>query len=324
MANRSYTRGLHDLGNDLYAYLQPDGSWGWANAGLVVDGKATLLIDTLYDLQLTREMLDMMRRAVPAAAQIETVVNTHANGDHCYGNQLVSGAAIIASARTAEEMTTGVTPAVMAMLMKQAPTMGQTGEYLRRIFGPFEWDNITLTPPNKTFEGELTVHVGGKTVQLMEVGPAHTRGDTMAYLPDQRVIFTGDILFIGGHPIIWAGPTSNWLRACDRILALDVETIVPGHGPLTDKKGVAELKGYLEYVYQEARKRYDAGMPASEAARDIPLDRYATWLDGERIAVNVTSMYREFSGEQEAPNVLTLMGLMAALAQERARKDAGG
>jgi glyoxylase-like metal-dependent hydrolase (beta-lactamase superfamily II) len=317
MANRSYTRGLHELGNDLYAYLQPDGSWGWANAGLVVDGKATLLVDTLYDLQLTQEMLDTMRRAVPAAAQIETVVNTHANGDHCYGNQLVSGAEIIASARTAEEMTTGVTPMVMAMLMKQAPTMGQLGEYLRRIFGPFEWDNITLTPPTKTFEGELTVNVGGKTVHLMEVGPAHTMGDTMAYLPDQRVIFTGDILFIGGHPIIWAGPTSNWLRACDRILSLDVETIVPGHGPLTDKKGVAEVKGYLEYVYQEARKRYDAGMSAPEAARDIPLDRYATWMDGERIAVNVTSMYREFSGEQEHPNVLTLMSQMAALAQER-------
>lgn len=317
MANRAYSRGLHELGNDLYAYLQPDGSWGWANAGLVVDGKATLLVDTLYDLQLTGEMLDTMRRAVPAAAQIDTVVNTHANGDHCYGNQLVSGAEIIASARTAEEMTTGVTPMVMAMLMKQAPTMGQLGEYLRRIFGPFEWDNITLTPPTKTFEGEMTIHVGGKTVRLMEVGPAHTMGDTMAYLPDQRVIFTGDILFIGGHPIIWAGPTSNWLRACERILSLDVETIVPGHGPLTDKKGVAEVKGYLEYVYQEARKRYDAGMPASEAARDIPLDRYATWQDGERIAVNVTSMYREFSGEQEHPNVLTLMGQMAALARER-------
>src|SRR5579871_6772478 len=242
MVNRSYTRGLHELGNDLYAYLQPDGSWGWANAGLVVDGKATLLVDTLYDLQLTGEMLDTMRRAVPAATQIDTVVNTHANGDHCYGNQLVSGAEIIASARTAEEMTTGVTPMVMAMLMKQAPTMGQLGEYLRRIFGPFEWDNITLTPPTKTFEGELTVNVGSKTVHLMEVGPAHTMGDTMAYLPDQRVIFTGDILFIGGHPIIWAGPTSNWLRACERILSLDVETIVPGHGPLTDKKRSEERR----------------------------------------------------------------------------------
>ncbi len=314
MRHWAYTKGLHDLGNSLYAYLQPDGSWGWSNAGLVVDGEATLLIDTLFDLKLTQDMLDAMRRAVPAARQIKTVVNTHANGDHCYGNQLVADAQIIASARTAEEMRTGVSPDMLAMLVQQAPTLGKLGAYVRRIFGPFAWGNITLTLPKQTFEGELTLKVGNKTVQLLEVGPAHTQGDTMVYLPDERVLFTGDILFIGGHPIMWAGPTSNWLRACDRILSLEVEVIVPGHGPITDKRGVAEIKGYLQYVYDETRKRYEAGMPALEAARDIPMDRYATWNDGERIAVNVASIYRELSGDQSQPNTLTLLGQMAELA----------
>ncbi len=110
---------------------------------------------------------------------------------------------------------------------------------------------------------------------------------------------------------MWVGPTQNWLRACDRILSLDVETIVPGHGPLTDKKGVAELKGYFEYVYQEAKLRYEAGLSAYEAAQDIPLDRYASWTDDERIVVNVASIYRELRGEQApqtAPNLLALMG----------------
>ncbi len=101
----TYTRGLHGLGNAVYAYLQPDGSWGWSNAGLIVDGEASLLVDTLFDLKLTQEMLDTMRRSVPAAAHIDLVVNTHANGDHCYGNQLVADAQIIASKHTAEEMT---------------------------------------------------------------------------------------------------------------------------------------------------------------------------------------------------------------------------
>ncbi len=312
---------FEQVGAGVYAYLQPDGTWGWSNAGLVVDGEATLLIDTLFDLRLTQRMLDTMRQAVPAAARIETVVNTHANGDHCYGNQLVAGAKIVASNRTAEEMTHGVSPAMLAMLMQQAPTLGPLGEYLKRIFGPFQWDNITLTPPTETFDGELTLKVGDKTVQLIEAGPAHTQGDTMVYLPDERTIFTADILFIGGHPIIWAGPTSNWLRACDRILALDVETIVPGHGPITDKHGVTELKGYLEYIHREARARYDAGMSAMEAARDIPMDRYAIWTDGERIAANVSSIYREFSGDQEAPNALALLGQMAALDQERRRNS---
>jgi glyoxylase-like metal-dependent hydrolase (beta-lactamase superfamily II) len=314
MSKWSYTRGLHDLGNSVYAYLQPDGTWGWSNAGILVDGEASLLIDTLFDLKLTQQMLDTMRKSIPAAAHIDMVVNTHANGDHCYGNELVADAQIIASARTAEEMIEGVKPQLMAAVLKQAPQLGQLGEYMSRIFGSFDFDNITLTPPKTTFEGELSLTVGEKAVHLIEVGPAHTRGDTMVYIPGDRVVFTGDILFIGGHPIIWAGPTSNWLRACDRILAMDVETIVPGHGPITGKQGVIEVKTYLEYIFEEARKRYEAGMPALEAAMDIPLDRYATWTDGERIAVNVASIYRELRGDSVQPDMVSSFSLIAALA----------
>jgi glyoxylase-like metal-dependent hydrolase (beta-lactamase superfamily II) len=211
-------------------------------------------------------------------------------------------------------MTTDISPAQLAMLLKHAPELGQLGEFASRVFRPFDFDNITLTPPTKTFEGEFILNVGDKIVHLIEVGPAHTLGDTLAHIPADRVVFTGDILFIGGHPIIWAGPTINWLRACDRILAMDVETIVPGHGPITDKKGVAEVKGYLEYIYQEAQKRYEIGMSAQEAARDIDLDRYATWTDGERIAVNVASIFRELKGDQTHPNKVDLFGRMAELA----------
>jgi len=314
MSKWSYTRGLHDLGNSVYAYLQPDGTWGWSNAGIITDGEASLLIDTLFDLKLTREMLDTMRKSIPAAAHIDMVVNTHANGDHCWGNELVADAQIIASARTAEEMTTDISPAQLAMLLKHAPELGQLGEFASRVFGPFDFDNITLTPPTKTFEDELTLKVGGKEVHLIEVGPAHTLGDTLVHIPADRVVFTADILFIGGHPIIWAGPTSNWLRACDRILEMDVDTIVPGHGPITDKKGVVEVKGYLEYIYQEAEKRYEIGMSAQEAAKDIDLDRYATWTDGERVAVNVASIFRELKGDKTHPNKVDLFGRMAELA----------
>src|ERR1700710_857108 len=100
-----YAKGLQEVGDGFYAYLQPDGGWGWSNAGLVVDGERTLLIDTLFELRLTGEMLRTMRGAGPAAARIDTLVNTHANGDHCYGNQRVGDAVIVASQRTAEEMT---------------------------------------------------------------------------------------------------------------------------------------------------------------------------------------------------------------------------
>src|SRR5581483_7770554 len=107
-------------------------------------------------------------------------------------------------------------------------------------------------------------------------------------------------------PIMWAGPVGNWIRACDLILSLDVETIVPGHGPITDKQGVTRLKDYWEYLLRQVRQRYEAGLSPREAARDIPLDAYAGWSDAERVVVNIASIYRELSGEQEHPGTLSL------------------
>jgi glyoxylase-like metal-dependent hydrolase (beta-lactamase superfamily II) len=203
----TYEKGLHDLGNGGYAWLAPDGSWGWSNAGLIVDGEESLLVDTLFDLRLTQEMLDAMRDAEPRAAnRIGTLVNTHANGDHCHGNQLVEGAAIIASAAAAEEMAE-LPPEAMAGLMKaMADDPSPLGQFFRHCFGSFEFEGIRHTPPTQTFEGEMSVMVGSKTVELIQVGPAHTRGDVLVHVAAARTVFTGDILFIDGTPIMWAGP----------------------------------------------------------------------------------------------------------------------
>src|ERR1035441_7120826 len=130
--------------------------------------------------------------------------------------------------------------------MKSAPDMGETGAFLMRIFGSFDFDGIDVALPNRTFTDGLDLAVGDRRVSLIEVEPAHTAGDVVVHLPDERVIFTGDILFHGGHPIVWAGPVSNWIAACDRILALEVDVIVPGHGPLADKEAVRELRAYFE------------------------------------------------------------------------------
>src|SRR5690606_12620974 len=89
-----YERGLHEVADGVLAYLQPDGGWGWSNAGLICGDGASLLVDTLFDARLTGDMLDDMG-AVTSSRPIGTLVNTHANGDHCYGNGLVAGAEIV-------------------------------------------------------------------------------------------------------------------------------------------------------------------------------------------------------------------------------------
>jgi glyoxylase-like metal-dependent hydrolase (beta-lactamase superfamily II) len=129
---------------------------------------------------------------------------------------------------------------------------------------------------------------------LIELGPAHTVGDAIAYLPDADAVFTGDILFIEATPMMWAGPVSNWLAACDRIIELGARTIVPGHGPVTDESGVRDVQRYLTYIHDEARQRFDEGMDDDAAANDIDIGEFRDWGDPERIAANVANLYREF------------------------------
>ena len=305
---RPFTHGLHDLGSGGYAWIQPDGGWGWSNAGLVVDGDESLLVDTLFDLKLTREMLNAMSRAEPTAARsFNTLVNTHANGDHCNGNELVHGAEIISSAATAAELAEE-SPDRLATMMRNAPSLGEAGEFLQRCFGAFDFEGITPTLPTRTFEGTMNVSVGDKEVRLKQVGPCHTKGDILAYVPDDKLIFTGDILFIEGHPILWVGPIANWIDSCDYMLGIDVETVVPGHGPITDKRGVTAVRDYLVYIRDEANKRYRAGLPVYEAAMYISLTDYDNWGDAERIVINVATLYREFGSIEKTGD---LFGLMA-------------
>ena len=310
----TYSLGLHEVGQGAYAYLQPDGGWGYSNAGLIVGDGCSLLVDTLFDLRLTEAMLTSMQGAT-RSAPIGTVVNTHANGDHCYGNQLVSGAEIVSSSATAHEMTE-VPPSMMAAL-NQAD--GDVGELFRSFFGDFDFSGIELAPPTRTFDGRLDIDVGGRIVELIEVGPAHTKGDTIVHCPETKTVFTGDILFIGGAPIVWAGPLENWIAACDLIAALDADVIVPGHGPLTDKEGVASVRDYLSSVLDGATKLQRDGVDAFEAARELVASlhgtskQFASMGEFGRMAVNVDTVYRSLDPNYQPPNVIEQFRRMAVI-----------
>lgn len=335
----SIDRTLHELGNGVYAYTQLPGSWGWSNAGLITDGGESLLVDTLFDLRVTSDMLDEMRRAVPGARRIGTVVNTHGNGDHCYGNALLADSEIIGTRGCVEDLQES--PASRIHLLLRAGGLlqrfGSGGRVLARAlsavgvqavtnlldatelalpaFADFDFSSIESTPPNRVFAGQLDLFVGDKPVTLIELGPAHTRGDAVVFSPNDRTVFTGDLLFKDSHPIIWEGPVSSWIGALHRLLEMDIETVVPGHGPLTDKGGLREGLHYLEVLSDEARRRYDAGMSFDDAVRDITLDEFKGWLDPERVYVNVQTLYRDFAGMGEKPHVLASFAGMARLAR---------
>jgi glyoxylase-like metal-dependent hydrolase (beta-lactamase superfamily II) len=297
-----YTKGLHELGDGLHAYLQPHGGWGWSNAGLVTSAAGgSLLVDTLFDLKLTQAMLDSMR-AITDAHPIEAAMNTHANGDHCFGNQLLApGVTLYGTSAAVEEMQ-AAPPNLVSFLFKEDHGDPVFTAFARECFGPFDWEGTQLRVPSSIWDGRLELSVGERAVTFVELGPAHTGSDSIVHVPDAGVVFTGDLLFIGGTPIVWQGPFQNWLDACEAILSLDARVLVPGHGPPTDDEGVRGVMAYLRHVYAEARKRFDAGMDAEAAADDIDLAEFADWSDSERIAVNVESAYREFDpGRVPAP-----------------------
>ncbi len=324
MAKWQYTKGLHEVGNGLYAYLLPDGGWGWSNAGLIVDGEETVLVDTLFDLPLTGEMLKTMRDAVPAAGNISRLLNTHANADHVWGNQLVGDAEIIASSGCAEEFD-HFPPSRLEEMMANAQNLGVMGEFLEHCFAPFDFSGIQLTPPTTTFDDRMSLKCGDREIELYNVGPAHTRGDILTHLPGDRVIYTGDIIFNGGHPVIWDGPIGNWQKACDIILLLDADVVVPGHGPVTDNDHVRVFKGYLDYIEAETRKCFDAGLSEWDAACEISLADYDTWGDAERFIGNVYALYREFRDDGSEPEVMPVFEEMARFHKEviRPRLAAG-
>ena len=341
-----YPAGLQQVGDGVYAWLQPNGEWGESNAGVVAGEGEALLVDTLWDLALTRRMLDAVAREVDVP--IRTLVNTHSDGDHVWGNQLLPDAHIV-STRAAAHIIREESPGALQRFKRLAPALRTVGglplpvlgslpvpglprlelrtlgRYIGWMLGPYDFSGVEVTPPTQEFEDELTLTVGGREVRLIEVGPAHTPGDSIVHVPDARVVFAADVLFVDVAPVMWAGPTAGWIAALERILALEADAIVPGHGPVSHRSEVEALRDYLAWVDREAGIRLAAGAPVPRVARDLlRSDEYrdspwAGWDSPERILITVATIDRHrrgTAGPVSTRERTALFAQVATLAEE--------
>ena len=307
--------GLVRVWERALAYMQKDEGLGWSNAGIIRGKDGVLLIDTLFDLNLTKTMLDQIARRV--GKPIKWVVNTHHNGDHCWGNQLVKDAEIIGHRLFPEEMKKNPPEmlAGLADMVGDMPGMAALGEAMKQ----FDLSGIELTPPTRLIDDELTLTIDDREVKIICVGPAHTSTDIIVYFPDEKVLYAGDIIFRLCTPIGWEGTYEKWIAALDKIIAFDPRKIVPGHGPLCGVEGAVAMKEYFQYVYGEAKKCFDDGMTVAEAAKKIDYGPYADWTEPERIAFNVSRAYREFRGEpHDTPiDIMEMAAIMADLRENK-------
>jgi cyclase len=296
---------LRALSSHAYACLQRDRGWGWSNSGFV-DAGGGLVVDTLMDLPHTRRMLDLYAGVAPDPPR--RLVNTHHNIDHCWGNQLLEGAEIIGHRQCAERMRGDLSPAALRALVSQ-PDLPPGARWFADDLSGFDFSGIRVTPPNRVIDGDLELDLGGLRARLLYVGPAHTAGDLVVHLPEEGVVYAGDVVFRLCTPIGWEGTCAGWMAALERIAALEPEHVVPGHGPICTVAGVRELRAYFDYVHREARRFYDQGLPALEAAKKIDLGAYAAWKQPERLLFNVERSYREFRGGEwdERPEIMRLL-----------------
>ena len=306
---------LRRLADDVYACLQPDRGLGTSNSGLLRRGGG-LVVDTFWDLPHTRRMQALY--AGVRSEPVRQVVNTHHNGDHCWGNQLFPDAEIIGHRDCAAGFGKE-RPETMQMLQNAGASGVPALEDFARRLAPWDFTGIELRPPTRLVDDRLVLDVGGVEVRLLHVGPAHTAGDLLVHLPAQRIVFTGDVLFRLCTPIGWEGTFAKWCAALDTIVALAPDVVVPGHGPVCGVEGPREMRAYLEYVRAEARRFFDQGLSELDAARRIDLGPYAGWTEPERIVFNVARAYREFRGEPwDAPiDVQAMFTGMHALAAGR-------
>jgi cyclase len=304
-----YSRGLVQVGERTYAFLQPDGGWGWSNAGLVVGDNEAVLIDTFFDLAKTRELLDAVRTVTDLP--IRKVVNTHHNGDHCFGNQLVEGATVIGHYRCRAEMLTSASPALIASLADAPASQNGAVGYLKRAFEPFDFRGIEIVPPTVTFEDRLWLHPGGTSIRLEYFGPCHTLGDIVAFVGDERVLFAGDIAFIGSTPLVWEGSLLNWIETISRINALKPRVIVPGHGPITDMEGLRSMAAYLGHVVAQGAELKDKGLTPQQASLEMDVGQYEHWTDPERLVLNLMRLWLELDGQRPSTRIDVTTGFDA-------------
>jgi glyoxylase-like metal-dependent hydrolase (beta-lactamase superfamily II) len=250
-------------------------------------------------------MIDLFSRVWPAMPT--RVINTHEDGDHVWGNQLFAGAEIIAHSSVPERMRkvadphetrallAGIRDATTCAAMRAVhPGLVAAG---RQLAEDYDLAGVELVLPTTLFDRHHELDLDGTPVHLTHVGPCHQCGDTIIHVPREGVVFAGDVLFRRCTPMGWTGTYAKWFRCLDLLVELKPEAIVPGHGPICGIEGVIEMKAYLQYVLQEARRWFDDGLLALEAAKRIEFGPYGDWKAPARLYMNVERAYREFRGE---------------------------
>jgi cyclase len=264
---------METLFDDVLAFVQPDGSWGLSNGGLVYCDESVVLIDTCFTERRNRALVEMVRNVTPKPVKV--LVNTHHHGDHTYGNGWFPEATIVAHRYT-----------------RQAICRLDPATSMQR-FTTVDFGEVRPTPPMITFEDAVTLHVGELALDVLSPGVSHSGGDAVVHLPERSVLFAGDVVLNGCTPGFVGGSAKGYLDVLDQLRLLEVDTIVPGHGPICDASVLDDMERYVRLVLHIAEEGRSAGLSPLEAARRADLGEFRSWINPERIIGNLYRAYKD-------------------------------
>lgn len=246
-----------------------------ANAGWVVFRDYVLVIDANYPWG-ARAILDDIRKTT--TKPIKFVFDTHYHGDHAHGNgafTAAAGATIVCSADCAAES------------LRKNPAAWQASAEA--------YKDEKLEHPQLTFPERMAFDDGTHRVELIKVGPGHTLGDSVAWLPKERILFTGDLCVNKRSGNNMADPDASpegWVRALDGLMKLDVAHVVPGHGFMGGKEALAGQRRYIQAMIDGVRAGIARGESADALAASLDFSGYAEWgADKARNATAVRAVY---------------------------------
>jgi cyclase len=277
---------LKQLAPNVWTYIQAGGpnipTGGISNALAVAGPDHWLAVDALGQPFHTKAFIAAANKAT--GKPCGRLVNTHHHGDHVAGNQFFLPVEIVSHEYCRDEV------------VKMAAAVPPGAKFPKREGGADGTEDRKIAIPVTTFSDRMTYRVGNIVVEFLFIDPAHTWGDIVAYLPAEKILFAGDIFFNYVTPYGHNAHISKWIEVCEKINKMDVNVIVPGHGPLAGKKELAQMADYYRALIPEVKKRYAARMTPGQAAADIKLPKYQNWRGPEQLVNNVVRLYAEFNG----------------------------
>lgn len=275
-----------ELADGVFARLHE----GLTNAGIIVGDEGVLVIDSLRVPSFARDLIEDVKRLTPKP--IRYVVDTHSHWDHAWGNEEFPDATIIGHDNCRAEM---LDVDLVEWWRNRAHTSGMPWSE--------EATTVTVTPPTLTFESSMRLVLGEREVHLRWLGRAHTSGDIFIHLPAERLVFTGDVAQDGGVPFILDGYVRDWVETDTRLVGLDADRFVSGHGPIGDHAALEEARDFILALAEGTDTAIAAGQDEQIAARTVTESmtaRFGQWRGFERLEDSARYAYRQARASADA------------------------